>query len=102
MLLHPVSGSIILAVLLFLLFQAVFSWAEPPKDLIEAGMAWLGAQVGNWLPDGWLRSLIVDGVIAGAGGVLAFLPQILILFLLHPAAGGVRLSAARSTPCWTG
>lgn len=79
-LLHPVGGSVILAVLLFLLFQAVFSWAEPPKDVIEAGMAWLGAQVGVWLPEGWLHSLIVDGVIAGAGGVLAFLPQILILF----------------------
>jgi ferrous iron transport protein B len=79
-LLHPVAGSVILAVLLFFLFQAVFSWAEPPKDLIEAGMGWLGAQVGHWLPDGWLHSLIVDGIIAGAGGVLAFLPQILILF----------------------
>ena len=79
-LLHPVAGSIILAVLLFLLFQAVFSWAEAPKDAIEAGMAWLGQQVGQWLPEGWLRSLIVDGVIAGAGSVLAFLPQILILF----------------------
>jgi len=79
-LLHPVAGSVILAVLLFLLFQAVFTWAEPPKDLIEAGMAWGGAQVGNVLPEGWLRSLIVDGIIAGAGSVLAFLPQILILF----------------------
>jgi ferrous iron transport protein B len=79
-LLHPLAGSLILALLLFLLFQAVFSWAEPPKDLIEAGMGWLGAQVGQHLPEGWLHSLIVDGVIAGAGGVLAFLPQILILF----------------------
>jgi ferrous iron transport protein B len=79
-LLHPVAGAVILAVLLFFLFQAVFSWAEPPKDAIEGGMAWLGAQVGHWLPEGWLRSLIVDGVIAGAGSVLAFLPQILILF----------------------
>jgi len=79
-LLHPVAGSVILGVLLFLLFQAVFSWAEPPKDLIEAGMAWLGGQVGHYIPEGWLHSLIVDGVIAGAGGVLAFLPQILILF----------------------
>ncbi|NCT85235.1 MAG: ferrous iron transporter B [Comamonadaceae bacterium] len=79
-LLHPVAGSVVLAVLLFLLFQAVFSWAEPPKAWIEAGMAWLGQQVGHYLPEGWLHSLIVDGVIAGAGGVLAFLPQILILF----------------------
>jgi len=79
-LLHPVAGSVILAVLLFLLFQAVFSWAEPPKDLIEGGMAWLGQQVGNFIPAGWFHSLIVDGVIKGAGGVLVFLPQILILF----------------------
>ncbi|MBW8845384.1 MAG: ferrous iron transporter B [Burkholderiales bacterium] len=79
-LLHPLAGSVILAVLLFLLFQAVFTWAEPPKDAIETGMAWLGEQVGQWLPEGWLRSLIVDGIIAGCGSVLAFLPQILILF----------------------
>lgn len=80
MLLHPVAGSLILAVLLFLLFQAVFSWAETPMNLIEGGMAWLGQQVGNYIPAGWFHSLIVDGIIAGAGGVLVFLPQILILF----------------------
>ena len=79
-LLHPVAGSVILAVLLFLLFQAVFTWAEPPKDAIETGMAWLGGQVGHWLPEGWLHSLIVDAVIAGCGSVLGFLPLILILF----------------------
>ncbi len=79
-LLHPVAGSLILAVLLFLLFQAVFSWAETPMSLIEGSMAWLGEQVGRFIPAGWFHSLIVDGVIAGAGGVLVFLPQILILF----------------------
>ncbi len=79
-LLHPVAGSVILAVLLFLLFQAVFSWAEAPMQMIEASMGWLGEQVGHFMPDGWFHSLIVDGVIAGAGGVLVFLPQILILF----------------------
>ncbi|MFG6457059.1 ferrous iron transporter B [Roseateles sp. BYS96W] len=79
-LLHPVAGSVILAVLLFLLFQAVFSWAEAPMQMIEASMGWLGEQVGHFIPDGWFHSLIVDGVIAGAGGVLVFLPQILILF----------------------
>ncbi|HEV6963863.1 MULTISPECIES: ferrous iron transporter B [Roseateles] len=79
-LLHPLAGSVLLAVLLFLLFQAVFSWAEPPKDAIEAGVAWVGERVGQALPPGWFHSLIVDGVIAGAGSVLAFLPQILILF----------------------
>ncbi|MGQ3051135.1 MAG: ferrous iron transporter B [Roseateles sp.] len=80
LLMHPVAGSGILAVLLFLLFQAVFSWAEAPMGLIEGGMAWLGEQVGHFIPAGWFRSLIVDGIIAGAGGVLVFLPQILILF----------------------
>jgi ferrous iron transport protein B len=71
---------LILMLVLFLLFQAVFSWAEAPMDAIEAGMAALGEKVGAWLPEGYLRSLIVDGVIAGAGSVLVFLPQILILF----------------------
>ena len=78
--LHPVLGPLLLAVLLFFLFQAVFSWAEPPKDLIESAIAWLGTEVGGVLPEGWLRSLVVDGLIAGVGGVLVFLPQILILF----------------------
>ncbi|ALV06371.1 ferrous iron transporter B [Roseateles depolymerans] len=78
--LHPVLGPIILAVLLFFLFQAVFSWAEPPKDVIEGGIAWLGERVGALLPEGYFRSLIVDGLIAGVGSVLVFLPQILILF----------------------
>ncbi|MCY4744399.1 ferrous iron transporter B [Pelomonas sp. UHG3] len=79
-LLHPVFGSLILAVLLFFLFQAVFAWAETPMGLIEAATAWCGEQVGGWLPEGWLRSLMVDGVVAGLGGVVVFLPQILILF----------------------
>ena len=79
-LLHPVAGPLILALVLFLLFQAVFSWAEAPKDAIEAGIAWLSAQVSHVLPTGYLQSLISDGVLAGAGSVLAFLPQILILF----------------------
>ena len=79
-LLHPLAGPLILTLILFLLFQAVFSWAEAPKALMEDGMSWIGSQVTALLPDGWVRSLIVDGVIAGAGGVLAFLPQILILF----------------------
>ncbi len=78
--LHPVVGPVLLALVLFLVFQAVFAWAEVPKDLIEAGTAALGAAVGGWLPEGLLRSLVVDGVIAGAGGVVAFLPQIVILF----------------------
>jgi ferrous iron transport protein B len=79
-LLQPVLGTAVLLVLLFLIFQAVFSWAEGPKALIEAGADALGQGLGALLPEGLLRSLLVDGVIAGVGGVLVFLPQILILF----------------------
>ncbi len=78
--LHPVAGLLLLATLLFLMFQAVFSWATLPMDAIKAGMAGLGEFVTGTMDDGPLRSLLVDGVIAGAGGVLVFLPQILILF----------------------
>jgi len=80
LLLHPVAGPVILLVVLFLLFQAVFSWAQPPMDAIKAGVDWLGGQIGALLPEGFVRSLLVDGVLAGAGSVLVFLPQILILF----------------------
>ena len=78
---HPLAGPVILAGLLFFVFQAVFSWALVPMGLINAGVSWVGAAVHELLPDGALRSLLVDGVIAGAGSVLVFLPQILILFL---------------------
>ena len=79
-LLHPVVGILALAVVMFLIFQAVFAWATPLMDLIEAGTGWLGTVVGSMLPEGPLRSLLVDGIIAGLGGVVVFLPQILILF----------------------
>jgi ferrous iron transport protein B len=78
--LHPVIGPLLLAVLLFLVFQAVFAWAEAPKDLIEGATDWLGDAAGALLPEAWLRSFLTDGLIAGVGGVLVFLPQILILF----------------------
>jgi ferrous iron transport protein B len=77
---HPVVGPILLAVLLFLMFQAVFSWAQAPMAWVTGGMAALGNLVQSLLPAGPLRSLLVGGVIAGAGSVLQFLPQILILF----------------------
>jgi ferrous iron transport protein B len=77
---HPVWGLAILAVVLFLIFQAVFSWANVPMDAIKAVMAFAGEWVTAHMTDGPLRSLLVDGVIAGAGGVIVFLPQILILF----------------------
>jgi ferrous iron transport protein B len=79
--LHPIAGPLILAAILFFVFQAVFSWAAVPMDLIDSAMGALGTLVQQTLPDGALRSLLVDGVIAGAGSVLVFLPQILILFL---------------------
>lgn len=79
-LLHPVFGLLTLAVVMFLMFQAVYAWATPLMDAIEAGTAWLGEVVGGAMPEGPLQSLMVDGIIAGLGGVVVFLPQILILF----------------------
>jgi len=79
-LLHPIVGPIILFIVLFFIFQAVFSWAEYPKEMIEAGTDFVSQFISNLLPEGWLQSLLVHGVIAGLGGVLVFLPQILILF----------------------
>ncbi|MEO8804505.1 MAG: ferrous iron transporter B [Burkholderiaceae bacterium] len=77
---HPVWGLVILAAVLFLIFQAVFSWANVPMDAIKALMATVGEWTTAHMADGPLRSLLVDGVIAGAGSVIVFLPQILILF----------------------
>jgi ferrous iron transport protein B len=79
-LLHPVIGPVILALIMFVMFQAVFAWSQVPQDWIASGVAWLSAAVTNVLPSGLLRSLIVDGAIAGVGAVVTFLPQILILF----------------------
>jgi ferrous iron transport protein B len=79
-LLHPVFGLVALAGVMFLIFQAVYAWATPVMDLIDAGAAWLGATVTHTMPPGPLTSLLADGIIAGLGGVIVFLPQILILF----------------------
>ena len=79
-LLHPLFGLLALAVVMFLIFQAVYAWATPMMDGIELATGWLGEVVGGAMPDGPLRSLLVDGIIAGLGGVVVFLPQILILF----------------------
>jgi ferrous iron transport protein B len=113
--LHPLAGPLLLALVLFLIFQAVFSWAEVPMTLIEDATAALSEAAGALLSDGWLKSLLVDGVIAGAGGVLVFLPQIVILyffilvleesgylpraaFLLDRLMGGVGLSGRSFIP----
>ena len=80
-LLHPVAGLVILLTLLFVMFQAVFSWAQPLMELISSGFAALGLAAHDLLPPGLLQSFIQNGVISGVGSVLVFLPQILILFL---------------------
>ncbi len=78
--LHPLLGFPILLAILFCMFQAVFSWAEIPKEWIEAGIEMIGNLFTVMLPEGILRSLVVDGIIAGVGSIVVFLPQILILF----------------------
>jgi ferrous iron transport protein B len=78
--LHPIAGPVILAATLFLVFQAVFAWAQAPMDAITASVSAIAEFLRSALPDNALRSLLLDGVLAGAGSVLVFLPQILILF----------------------
>ena len=79
-LLHPVAGLVVLLVLLFVMFQAVFAWARPLMDAIQEGFTWLGALVeAAPLPD-LLKSFFKDGLISGVGSVIVFLPQIVILF----------------------
>ena len=78
--LHPVGGSLILMALLFVIFQAVFAWSEWPMSLIESATSAVGEWLGALLPEGVVRSFVVDGLVAGVGGVLVFLPQIIVLF----------------------
>ncbi|MDM5177681.1 ferrous iron transporter B [Massilia sp. DJPM01] len=113
--LHPVFGPILLAVLMFLVFQAVFSWAAVPMEMISGGVEAVGAWVGGMMSEGLLRSLLVEGILGGVGSVLVFLPQILILFffilvledcgylpraafLLDRVMGGVGLSGRAFIP----
>src|SRR6185369_9038320 len=77
---HPVAGPLLLLAVLFLMFQAVFSWAAWPMELINGTIGAAGDWLNGNLAEGPLRSLLVDGVVAGIGSVLVFLPQILILF----------------------
>jgi ferrous iron transport protein B len=79
--LHPVAGPLILAVVMFTVFQAVFAWAAPLQEAIKTAIEAIAAAVNGTLPESSLRSLLADGVIAGAGSVLVFLPQVLLLFL---------------------
>ena len=77
---HKFFGPVILVAIMLVVFQTIFSWAALPMDLIDNGFGRLGDFVGDLLPEGLLRDLLVDGVIAGVGGVVVFLPQILLLF----------------------
>ena len=80
-LLHPVGGLILLVALMFVMFQAVFSWATPFADALEGAIAVVQTWVVGTFPDNFLRGLVVEGLLAGVGAVVVFLPQILILFL---------------------
>src|SRR6202795_4086981 len=79
--LPPVAGLAILAAILFVMFQAVFAWAQPLMELLSAAFAALGQLVHNTLPAGLLQSFLQNGVISGVGSVIVFLPQIIIIFL---------------------
>ncbi|MBX3595377.1 ferrous iron transporter B [Sphingomonas sp.] len=94
--LHPVAGPLILLAILFVMFQAVFAWSEAPIGWIEGAQAWLGSRATATLPTGFLRDLLVEGVINGVGSVVVFLPQILILFvfILLLEASGYMVRAA--------
>lgn len=94
--LHPVVGPLILFSLLFLMFQAVFSWSAAPMAVIDGAAIGLGDWVSSAFSEGWLQSLIVEGIIAGVGSVVIFLPQILVLFafILILEASGYMARAA--------
>lgn len=88
--LHPVAGPLILLAVMALMFQAVYAWSEAPISWIEGLQGWLGETATATLSDGFLRDLLVEGIINGVGSVVVFLPQILILFffiLLLEATG---------------
>lgn len=79
---HRIWGPLIFFVLMLITFQAIYAWSSYPMDMIEAGFASLTETINGIMPDTWYRSLLTDGIIAGLGGILIFIPQIAILFLL--------------------
>lgn len=79
-LLHPVGGVLVLVSLMFIMFQAVYAWSGPPMDIIDSGFSWAAALVDGGMADGFIKSFLMNGLIAGVGSVVIFLPQILILF----------------------
>jgi ferrous iron transport protein B len=80
--LHPILGPFVLVAILILLFQLLFVWADPFMGWIELGFEFIGSVVDSGLSDGYLKSLIIDGILAGVGGVVIFVPHILFLFIL--------------------
>ena len=94
--LHPIAGPILLLTLLFVMFQAVFAWSEAPIEFLEGVLATVDGRVRGVTSPGFLQSLLSDGVIAGVGAVIVFLPQILILFgfILVLEASGYMVRAA--------
>lgn len=82
LLLHPVAGILIFACVMIFFFQAIFAWAIPLMDGLEAATVWLSSQFTAFLPDGLVRDILVDGIITGVGSVIVFVPQIALLFLL--------------------
>src|SRR5205085_2235383 len=78
---HRVAGPLVFATVMAVVFEALFSWSEPAVGLIEAGVAAVQGLVAGALPEGMLRDLLVDGIVAGVGNVVVFLPQIALLFL---------------------
>ena len=81
-LLHPLWGSIVFVLVFYLIFHAIYSWSAPIMDLIDGLIGWCGGKLSTLMADGLLKSLVIDGILAGVGGVIIFLPQILILFFL--------------------
>ncbi len=79
-LLHPLWGNLILLMVLFFMFQSIFWLAEYPMDWVETGFSWLSGQVDSVMPEGFVQDLIVNGLLAGLGGIAIFIPQIMILF----------------------
>jgi ferrous iron transport protein B len=94
--LHPVIGPILFTAIMFLMFQAVFAWSKVPVAWIQSAVAAAQGGAASLLPDGVLRSLVVDGILAGVGAVVAFLPQVLVLFffILLLEASGYMVRAA--------
>ncbi len=80
--LHPFFGGIIFVALFYLIFNSIYTWAGPLMDFTEALIINLGDFIGNYLPEGLFKSLVIDGIFAGTGGVVIFLPQIMVLFFL--------------------